>query len=219
MEREQERIWKERLKKGKQPDPAIESILFLTKGVQFNSMLDVGCGSGALMSALRKKCKCEGIDISKTALQQAKRKGLKVKHTDLDQGLPPGKNSFELVTAVQVLQHSFEPSVLLKEMSRVSKKYVAISIPNHLWWKFRLKMFFGVLPEEKFGRSGHIRLYSYRSIKEMLSSAGLRVIKEQPAGTFPFARLIPKSLRIIRFTELWPSLFAVSFNFLCEKKM
>ena len=44
--------------------------------------------------------------------------------------LPFKDNSFELVNASQVLEHALHPTLAVREMKRVSSKYVTIDVPN-----------------------------------------------------------------------------------------
>lgn len=45
--------------------------------------------------------------------------------------LPFRDNSFDLVNASQVMEHVIDPPRLVREMRRVSRKWVTIEVPNH----------------------------------------------------------------------------------------
>ncbi len=168
----------------------------------FSCALDVGCGTGELMLFLKKKgAKIRGVDISSKALSVAKKRGLNVKKVDLDEGLEFSSNSFDLVICNQVLMHVFNPSFIISEMKRVSKKYVLINVPNHLYWRIRLKMLFGSLPDILSSPAAHIRLFNYFQIRSMIDKNDLRIVSESFTGK-----------------SLFPSMLATGFTFLCEKK-
>ncbi len=209
-EERQNRVWQERLEKRKGkptgPNEANVSVLELLQGLPRLKVLDVGCGAGDLMAELQKLGhETEGLDISETALQEAKRRGLLVHKVDLDSGMPFPAGSFGMVTSVQVLQHVLEPKKMLSEMHRVSGKYLCLNLPNHLHWRNRLKLLSGRFPEGLFGTSGHIRLFSLAEARSMLEAAGFRILKTSFTGN---------GMK----KEHWPAGFASGFSFLCEKK-
>lgn len=167
-----------------------------------NSVLDVGCGTGELMNSMQKQgIKTFGVDISSIALKEAQKNNLQVKKVDLDEPLPFKSNEFEAVICNQVLMHVFDPSFVISEMKRVSKKYVLINVPNHLYWRFRIQIFFGKLPAVLGSKVAHIRLFNKEKIKSILQENNLKIISESFTGK-----------------SIFPSLFATGFTFLCEKK-
>ncbi|MFK5883584.1 MAG: class I SAM-dependent methyltransferase [Candidatus Izemoplasma sp.] len=99
----------------------------------YDTIIDVGCGTGALCSVLKE----EGLSV--TGIEPAKRMlkiGIK-KHenTNIDfvfcnicSSLPFEDNSFDLSIASYVAHglHKDERQQLFKEMSRITKKYVII---------------------------------------------------------------------------------------------
>ncbi|WP_457642103.1 methyltransferase domain-containing protein, partial [Persephonella sp.] len=93
------------------------------------TILDAGCGSGTLTNFFdSKKYDITGIDISDTALEYFKHKKVKGSISNL----PFEDNSFDLVICSDVLEHipekEFDQSI--KELKRVSKKYILIISPN-----------------------------------------------------------------------------------------
>jgi 2-polyprenyl-3-methyl-5-hydroxy-6-metoxy-1,4-benzoquinol methylase len=85
----------------------------------------------------KKGANCIGIDHSKNALKLAKfvakesKVKIKLMKTDIF-SLPFRDNSFDLVFNTGVFEHFSEKKqiALIKEMTRVSRKYVLINIPN-----------------------------------------------------------------------------------------
>ena len=87
-------------------------------------VLDLGCGDGLLLSRLNEKGIIgQGLDISSNAVDKCKSKNVQAEQYDFtDKSLPYEKNSFEYVVLLDILEHVFEPSRLLGEAIRVSRK-------------------------------------------------------------------------------------------------
>lgn len=88
-----------------------------------SKVLDVGCNDGTFIEMLQRKRHCDvtGIDISDTALEEAKKKGLNVMTADVE-NLPFEDETFDVITCMEVLSHLFDPKKAVKEMRRVLKK-------------------------------------------------------------------------------------------------
>jgi SAM-dependent methyltransferase/glycosyltransferase involved in cell wall biosynthesis len=88
-----------------------------------SKVLDVGCNSGEFMKMLQdgKGCQTVGVDVSKTALRLARKKGLKVKNASAE-SLPFKDGTFDVAILREVLVHIHEPVKALKEIRRVLKK-------------------------------------------------------------------------------------------------
>ena len=84
-------------------------------------ILDVGCGTGANLEMLANFGEPEGVDVSDDALEFCRQKGLKV-HKGLAEKLPFEDESFDVVTALDVVEHLDDDIAGLKEMNRVLKK-------------------------------------------------------------------------------------------------
>jgi len=82
-------------------------------------ILDVGCGTGANLQMLGAYGVAEGVDVSDEALEFCRARGLaKVKHGAAE-SLPYEDASFDLVTALDVVEHLDDDDAGLKEMQRV----------------------------------------------------------------------------------------------------
>lgn len=110
------------------------SLTSLAKPLLPQTILDAGCGEGFTMDKLDKNGigkKIEGIEYSKNAILLGKKlfPNLIFKEGNA-YNLPYKDNSFDLVVCTEVLEHLAEPSKVMKELLRTSKKYVLISVPN-----------------------------------------------------------------------------------------
>jgi SAM-dependent methyltransferase len=98
--------------------------------------LDVGCGNGFVLSSLAAKGyrNGHGVDISSLFIAAAKKRG--VKHLYLYDGkkLPFKNNSFTLVGSFNVLEHTENPELFLREQFRtlMSGGYLLVACPNFL---------------------------------------------------------------------------------------
>ncbi len=101
---------------------------------QVDSILDVGCGEGFTLHRLKMRgigSKLEGIEYSKAAIELGKKTYPDIKITEGSiYELPYEDNTFDLVLCTEVLEHLEDPEKALKELVRVSKKYLVISVPN-----------------------------------------------------------------------------------------
>jgi methionine biosynthesis protein MetW len=108
------------------------------------SVLDLGCGDGALLSLLikEKRIRAQGIELSEEAIHKCVAAGLSVFNEDIDTGLAEyADNSFTFVILNQTLQQVKKPDFVLKEALRVGKK-VIVGFPNFLYYPARFQMFF-----------------------------------------------------------------------------
>ena len=81
-----------------------------------NSIIDIGCGEGFIINCLNRP-DITGVDISKNALNIAKRKNPECNFcTGSVYDLSFKKNSFDLVLATEVLEHLENPEKALQEI-------------------------------------------------------------------------------------------------------
>lgn len=105
-------------------------------------VLDLGCGEGDLLEALRaeRRARVQGIELSDTAIQACVGKGLFVYHGDLNEGLADfNDQSTDYVILTSTIQVLHRPDFLIKEAARVGKKCI-ISVPNFGYWRVRLQL-------------------------------------------------------------------------------
>jgi len=93
-----------------------------------NRLLDVGFGAGSYLSAASKAgWNASGIEVSKPAFEQARKAGLDVFCGQLLEAHYP-ENYFDVVLAVEVLEHLPRPRELVREISRILR-------PCGLFWR------------------------------------------------------------------------------------
>lgn len=110
------------------------NLLALIPKREANSILDVGCGEGFTLNRLKEHGigkHLEGVEHSIDAISLGKKTypDIKIKQGDI-YNLPYEDNSFDLVLCTEVLEHLDNPGRALKELIRVSNKYLVVSVPN-----------------------------------------------------------------------------------------
>jgi methionine biosynthesis protein MetW len=109
-----------------------------------SSVLDLGCGDGALLELLvrARGARAQGIEISEDAIYSCVARGLSVYHEDIDDGLADyGTKSFDFVILNQSLQQVRRLDPVLQEARRVGR-HVIVGFPNFAHYRARCQMFF-----------------------------------------------------------------------------
>ena len=92
-------------------------------------ILDVGCGHGISSIELNKRgFECIGIEINEQYVQEAQ-KYIEAYHMRAEKLDFPGK-SFDTAIMLEVLEHLADPYTALKEVVRVTRKNLILSVPN-----------------------------------------------------------------------------------------
>lgn len=155
-------------------------------------VLDLGCGEGDLLLALKvlKKVRAEGIELSEACIQSCVAKGLfSVHHGDLDEGLADYPDqSVDDVILTNTIQVLHRPLQLLHEMARVGKRCI-VSFPNFAFWQVRWQLGFrghmpktGKLPHEWY-ETQNIHLTTILDFRQFCRKAELNVLQEIPLHT------------------------------------
>ena len=148
---------------------------------RLKKVLDVGCGTGRLVKFLNSKgFSAYGCDISKEAIKFAKKiNGLKKIKQATCTSLPYQTSTFDLVTAISVIEHinKNDASLFFEEAKRVLKPqgFLFIVTPN-LATPIRLiqgKSWFG------YNDPTHIKFYTPASLKKILFKYDFKNTKTQ----------------------------------------
>jgi SAM-dependent methyltransferase len=148
--------------------------------IQNPSILDVGCGTGANLEMLAQFGAAQGVDVSDDALEFCKKKGLDARK-GLAEELPFEDESFDVVTALDVIEHLDDDVAGLKEMHRVLKTggKTLIFVPAFMW-------LWGVQDDI----SHHRIRYTRAQIVERLEKAGFKVERATYANWTFFAPIL-----------------------------
>jgi methionine biosynthesis protein MetW len=108
-------------------------------------VLDVGCGDGALMAALRdrKQVDARGLELDGANVSFAVARGLAVVQGDADSDLADyPDNSFDYAILSQTLQTTRRPDLVLDHLLRIGNQ-AFVSFPNFAQWRIRFAHMFG----------------------------------------------------------------------------
>jgi SAM-dependent methyltransferase len=148
------------------------------------SVLDIGCSSGGFLGSLKAgSWKLHGIELSPLTAERARAKtGADIFVGEaLDANFPP--RSFDLITCMDVLEHLYEPSEVLKRVSEWLKPggIFYVFVPNIRSWEARIfrSYWYGLdLPR-------HLHHFSAKSLGTLAASAGLQQLQMvTPVGDY-----------------------------------
>jgi methionine biosynthesis protein MetW len=108
-------------------------------------VLDIGCGDGALMAALRdtRGCDARGLEIDSGNVAAAVAKGLSVIQGDADVDLAGYPDqSFDYAILSQTLQTARAPDLVLDHLLRIGRR-AFVSFPNFAQWRVRVSLLWG----------------------------------------------------------------------------
>lgn len=170
-------------------------------------VLDVGCGTGALLHALPTGYDKVGVDVSARMLERARAKGIEV-HRASAAELPFADESFDLVTCVAVLHHLVERPVVrtaLLEMARVLRAGGGLLVWDHNPLNPYWPLLMARLPQDR----GDERLVPARLIVAALSEAGLADVRLRRltfTPDFTPRRALPRVAQLERVLERIPGI-------------
>jgi methionine biosynthesis protein MetW len=183
-------------------------------------VLDLGCGEGDLLLALKvlKGVRAEGIELSDGCIQACVARGLfSVHHGDLDEGLADYPDqSVDYVISTNTIQVLHRPMVLIREMARVGKRCI-VSFPNFAHWPVRLQLLLkGRMPKTlklpyEWYETLNIHLTTIRDFRDFCRKAGLKVLREIPLRTSASGKCTE--------VRLLPNLRADTAIFILEEEM
>ena len=129
-------------------------------------ILDVGCGTGANLKMLSEFGDAAGVDISPDAIEFCRERGLSDVKLGAAESLPYEAETFDLVTALDVVEHLDDDVGGLREMRRVLRPggRVLLFVPTFMW-------LWGVQDEV----SHHRRRYRLSELRRVVAEAGFEV--------------------------------------------
>lgn len=174
-------------------------------------VLDLGCGSGALLHELvtQKACSGYGIELDDQNLLAAASRGINVLQLDLEKGLAMfDDHSFDVVLQLQTLQQVRHAEAMLKETVRVGRRGI-VAFPNFAHWPNRLQVLLGRMPVTRtlpyqWYDTPNIRVGTHADLGLLCERLGIRVL--QSFG-----------LRDGERVDRWPNLLAPLTVYVIEK--
>ena len=137
------------------------------------TVLEVGCGEGHMADFARKQLgdvTLVALDVSQSVLVDAVEPYSQVRFVcGNGYRLPFDDGQFDLVLALESLEHMVEAEKALTEIRRVSKRDVIVSVPQEPVWRI-LNFVRGAYLTDLGNTPGHVRHWSKRGIVRLLRS-------------------------------------------------
>lgn len=146
-------------------------------------VLDIGCGDGALMAALRdgKQVDARGMELDPHGVAECVARGLSVMQGDADTDLADYPDAaFDYAILSQTLQTTKRPDMVLDELLRVGRK-AFVSFPNFAHWKVRLSLLWnGRMPVTRllpiaWYETPNIHHVTVRDFRELVAEKDYRI--------------------------------------------
>lgn len=174
---------------------SLDASVFYLDAKPGGRLLEVGCGSGAVLQSMQKKgWQVSGLDFDQAAVDNAKAKGLEVYHGQLaDQAF--ADETFDAVVMSHVVEHLPSPFEVLAECRRILKRdgVLVLLTPNadsmghrHFRQNWR-----GLEPPR------HLQIFTLRSLAEIAARAGFSTIGTSSSmNGFVYQRLASEELAL-----------------------
>jgi SAM-dependent methyltransferase len=158
-------------------------LIFLKKHLKKRNdlkIVDIGCGAGGIVDLLGQYGNVTGVDKDKRIVNYNKKQGRNVYCGSLDKLKFP-KESFDLITLLEVLEHVDDDINGLKEINRILKPkglfYLSVPVFPFLWSSHDYA-------------SHHKRRYTKKELLDKLSKSGFKVMNTTYFDSFLFPIIV-----------------------------
>ena len=134
------------------------------------TVLDAGCGEGFVVDRIARhdpSLAITGIDLSEGAIAYARehfgRQATFLTGSIYD--LPFEADAFDTVVCSEVLEHLDEPARALRELRRVARRYVLVTVPRepYFQWLNTMGQWLGISPDP-----GHVNFWTKAGFQEFI---------------------------------------------------
>lgn len=153
-------------------------------------VLDAGCGTGGMLKDLEGYGKLVAADFSEEAVKFCRLRGYEIMQCSILE-LPLRPESFDLIIALDIIEHLDDDAMALQELHRVCKPggHLCVSVPA-----------FQFLWSHHDDLNHHKRRYTKRQLEERLKAAHFQVLRCSYFNSFLFpfvlvGRLFGKGMR------------------------
>ena len=157
--------------------------------LEFDSVLDAGCGLGTLLQMIGAKypsVELNGCELSETALEACRQHvpNAKLYRMDFLRGEVPTDRSCDVIVSVQVLEHLEDDLCALQKLRQMCRRYIVVNVPG------------GKL--DAHGRwNGHYRHYTTGSLSAVMREADFDVIRSFSCGWPVHSMLYRYAVRVL----------------------
>lgn len=154
------------------------------------TIVDFGCGNGKILGEIKKinpKAKLIGLDISGTALEEAKRNFPEVEIYKIIDGekFPLSDKLVDFIFSSEVIEHIYDTENAFSEIARILKSggKILLTTPYHGFVKNLLIALFAF--NKHFNPIGaHIRFFTKKTLIDLLNKNNLKAVKIGYYGRF-----------------------------------
>jgi len=140
-------------------------------------LLDAGCGSGRTLDELAAYGAAYGLDISDRAAAVARRRGHRVQVGSVER-MPFEDGHFDVVTCLDVLEHTPDDRATLRELRRVTRAggWLVLTVPAYqAMWSYHDEV------------NNHYRRYGRRQLRAAATAAGWEHVSDSYFNALLFA--------------------------------
>ena len=192
-----------------------------------SNLLDVGCGQGnktLYLSDYLGNIKAIGLDSSHTGINLAKqvysnKKNLEFIEMNLDDFSSKSEIKYDIVSALEVLEHIEDWQTLLSKMTNICNRYILLTFPTGRMRDYEKNI-------------GHLRNFKRGEVEEFLFNKGFKAIKTFYSG-FPLYTPLARDYidkhydsfmnsidtKFTKSQELFHHIVYLSFRFFCFKNI
>lgn len=169
-------------------------------------VLELGCGSPALARVIGPLTgRYTMIDIVEARLAETPLANVRTICANLDHDFPVDSASFDVVQAMMVVEHLYDPFHAFTEIARVLRPggRAFVNLPNIASIRCRMALLLGRLPntsapnwfERREWDGNHLHYFTVAAVKRIAEHVGLELAALHPVGRFAgFKRLRPHLL-------------------------
>lgn len=165
----------------------LDSLIKPIKG-EINSAFEIGCGEGYVTQHIKSLgINVEGADISERIIKVARNLHPSIKFSIKSvYELSSYNECYDLVLAIEILEHLQYPKKAVEEMKKIVNKYFFFSVPNEPF--FRLANVLRLKYLKDFGSTpGHINHWSKKSFRGFLEEQNFCIINIETSTLWSMA--------------------------------
>lgn len=173
---------------------------------QAKNFFEIGCGTGFVLSGIkeaRPKLKISGSELCSAALPYVARRLEEVNLFQMDARRIPFQEEFDVIGALDVLEHIEQDDIVLSSMYRAVRRGggIIVAVPQHpfLWSQF----------DE---HSHHVRRYSSNELKAKIKNAGFKIERITSFVSLLFPLVIASRMKLKKLDSKYDHIAAMKVS-------